>query len=83
MTRAQLRPKQQEIMTFLHRRIFDPILQSPEASESANRASASRSIMRKEQRDAAGMIHYYWSAIIGTGRSTGFAANAARRIRPL
>jgi hypothetical protein len=27
-----------------------------------------------EQRDAAGMIQYYWSAIIGTERSVGFAA---------
>ena len=30
--------------------------------------------MRMEQRDAAGMIQYYWSAIIGTERSIGFAA---------
>jgi hypothetical protein len=27
-----------------------------------------------EQRDASGMIQYYWSAIIGTERSIGFAA---------
>jgi hypothetical protein len=31
-------------------------------------------IMRMEQRDAAGMIQYYWLAIIGTERSIGFAA---------
>lgn len=31
-------------------------------------------IMRMEQRDAAGMIHYYWPAVIGTERSIGFAA---------
>ena len=31
MTTEQLGPKQQEIMSFLHRRIFDPILESPEA----------------------------------------------------
>jgi hypothetical protein len=30
--------------------------------------------MRMEQRDASGMIQYYWSAIIGTERSIGFAA---------
>ncbi len=30
--------------------------------------------MRMEQRDATGMIDYYWSAIIGTERSIGFAA---------
>jgi hypothetical protein len=26
-----------------------------------------------EQRDASGMIQYYWSAIVGTERSIGFA----------
>ncbi len=28
--------------------------------------------MRMEQRDGAGMIAYFWSAIIGTERSIGF-----------
>ena len=31
-------------------------------------------IMRMEQRDAAGMNQYYWSAIARTERSVGFAA---------
>jgi hypothetical protein len=31
-------------------------------------------IMRLQERDAAGMIQYYWSAIVGTERSIGFAA---------
>lgn len=30
--------------------------------------------MRVEERDAAGMVQYYWSAIVGTERSIGFAA---------
>ena len=30
--------------------------------------------MRMEERDAMGMVQYYWSAIIGTERSIGFAA---------
>lgn len=30
--------------------------------------------MRLEERDVAGMIQYYWWAIIGTERSIGFAA---------
>ncbi len=30
--------------------------------------------MRLEEHDAAGMIQYYWSAVIGTDRSVGFAA---------
>jgi hypothetical protein len=31
-------------------------------------------IMRMKQRDAAGMIQYYWSAMIRTERSLGFAS---------
>ena len=31
-------------------------------------------IMRMENLDAVGMVRYYWSAIIGTERSVGFAA---------
>src|SRR5690348_11482783 len=65
--------KEQQIMDFLHDRIFDPILQSPEASEKL-RQGVRYTIMRLEQRDAAGMVDYYWSAIIGTERSIGFAA---------
>jgi hypothetical protein len=60
-------------MDFLHERVFDPILQSPVASEKLKQG-ARLTIMRMEQRDAAGMIQYYWSAIIGTERSIGFAA---------
>ena len=30
--------------------------------------------MRMTQRDAAGMVGYFWSAIVGTERSIGFAA---------
>lgn len=29
--------------------------------------------MRMKERDAKGMISYYWSAIVGTERSVGFA----------
>ena len=73
MNPAQLGRKEQEIMDFLHERIFDPILQSPTASEKI-RQGVRYTIMRMEQRDAVGMIQYYWSAIIGTERSIGFAA---------
>ena len=68
-----LGPKEQAIMDFLHERIFDPILNSPTASASIKQG-VRLTIMRMEQRDAAGMIAYYWSAIIGTERSIGFAA---------
>jgi hypothetical protein len=68
----QLGHKEQEVMDFLHTRIFDPILQSQAASEKL-RQGVRYTIMRMEQRDAAGMVQYYWSAIIGTERSIGFA----------
>jgi hypothetical protein len=60
-------------MDFLPQRIFDPILQSGSASEKLMQG-VRYTIMRMEQRDASGMIQYYWSAIIGTERSIGFAA---------
>lgn len=65
--------KEQEIMDFLHDRVFDNILESPNASQNLKQG-VRYTIMRLEERDAAGMIHYYWSAIIGTERSIGFAA---------
>jgi hypothetical protein len=69
----QLGQKEQEIMDFLHWRIFDPILQSASASEELKRGVRC-TIMRMEQVDAVGMVQYYWSAIVGTDRSIGFAA---------
>ncbi len=73
MTTIQRGPKEQAIMDFLHQRVFDPILHSAAASEKLKQG-ARLTIMRMEQRDAEGMIQYYWSAIIGTERSIGFAA---------
>lgn len=60
-------------MAFLHERIFNPILTSGAASEPLKQGIR-LTIMRMERRDAAGMVQYYWSAIIGTERSIGFAA---------
>jgi hypothetical protein len=68
-----LGPKEQEIMQFLHERVFDPILASSEASDDL-RKGIRYTIMRLEQRDAAGMVRYYWSAIVGTDPSIAFAA---------
>src|SRR3954464_400614 len=65
--------REQQIMDFLHERIFDPILASSQASNSLKQG-VRYTIMRMEERDARGMIQYYWSAIIGTERSIGFAA---------
>ena len=55
MNNNQLGPKEREIMDFLHERIFDPILQSPAASERLKQG-VRYTIMRMEQRDAAGMV---------------------------
>lgn len=65
--------KETEIMAFLHERVFDPILQSPDATERLKKGIRFTK-MRMEERDARGMIHYYWSAIVGTDPSINFAA---------
>ena len=65
--------KEDEIMAFLHERVFDPILQSPTASEPVKQG-VRLTITRMRQRDAVGMMQYYWSAIVGTERSIDFAA---------
>ena len=74
MTRGR---KEAEIMDFLHARIFDPILASPNASNSLKQG-VRFTIMKMNERDAQGMVQYYWSAIIGTERSIGFAAQMRR-----
>ena len=65
--------KEDEIMAFLHERVFDPVLQAPDASESVKQG-VRLTITRMRQRDAVGMMQYYWSAIVGTERSIDFAA---------
>ena len=64
--------KEQEILQFLRENVFDPILNSTVASNTLKQG-VGYTIMRMEQLDARGMIQYYWSAIIGTERSTQFA----------
>jgi hypothetical protein len=63
---------EQEIMQFLHERVFDPVLNSPDAS-SKLKQGVKLTIVRMEQRDAVGMVQYFWSAVTGTERSIGFA----------
>lgn len=65
--------KEDEIMEFLHQNVFDPILNSRDASDSLKKG-VRYTIMRMQERDALGMISYYWSAIVGTKRSTEFAS---------
>jgi len=65
--------KEDEIMRYLSERVFEPVLNSPTAS--AELKSGIRLTMnRMGARNAAGMIQYFWSAVIGTERSIGFAA---------
>ena len=64
--------KEEEIMQFLHERVFNPVLNSSVASEKLKQG-VRLTIMRMEQRDAQGMVQYYWSAVIGTEKSIGFA----------
>jgi hypothetical protein len=65
--------KEDEIIDFLSQRVFDPILHSATASDKLKQG-VRLTITRMKQRDALGTLQYYWSAIIGTERSLGFAA---------
>jgi hypothetical protein len=69
--------KEQEIMDFLHPRVFDPVLYSAQASKEL-KSGVRLTIVRMEQRDARKMVQYFWSAIKGTERSIGFAERMRR-----
>jgi len=64
--------KEEEIMNFLSTRVFDPILESARASQHLKKG-VRYTIMRLGQRDALGMIKYFWSAIVGTEQSIQFS----------
>ncbi len=64
--------KEEEIMQFLEKNVFDPILNSDDASKELKQG-VRYTIMRMKQRDAKGMLSYYWSSVVGTERSTQFA----------
>lgn len=64
--------KEEQILAFLRERVFQPILDSPRATKEL-KAGVNMTIVRLNQRDAAGMVKYYWSAIVGTEKSTRFA----------
>lgn len=64
--------KKEEIMAFLHEKIFDPILNSDEYSNKVKQGIR-LTITRLNQRDAKGMVSYFWSAIAGTERSINFS----------
>jgi hypothetical protein len=64
--------KEDEILNFLSKNVFQPILTSKTASQEL-KSGVNLTIIRLKQRDAEGMRQYFWSAIIGTERSTKFA----------
>ena len=51
---------------------FQPVLDSKTASKNL-KSGVNLTKYRMSQRDAAGMIHYFWSAVVGTERSVGFS----------
>ena len=60
-------------MQFLRERVFDPILHSPDASESLKKG-VRLTITRMKQLNTTGMLKYYWGAVAGTEHSAGFSA---------
>ena len=64
--------KEDEVLTYLSQNVFDPILNSDSASDTLKKG-VRYTIMRLRERDAAAMVSYYWSAIVGTDRSVSFA----------
>jgi hypothetical protein len=69
--------KRAELMQFLREQLFDPILDSDRASTRLTQG-VRLTIMRMEGLSAAGMVQYYWSAIIGTEHSIRFAEDMRR-----
>lgn len=64
--------KEEELMAFLHERVFDPVLNSPDASKNI-KAGVNLTIVRMNKRNAQQMVQYFWSAIVGTEKSVHFA----------
>lgn len=64
--------KEEEILNFLSVNVFEPILDSKTASK-ALKAGVRTTIYRLKQRDAKGMVQYFWAAVHGTEKSIKFA----------
>ncbi len=54
--------KEKEIMDFLHKKVFDPILNSPSSSTSVKNG-VNLTIGRMNRLPAEKMIQYFWSAL--------------------
>ncbi|NOS84698.1 MAG: hypothetical protein HOP31_06125 [Ignavibacteria bacterium] len=64
--------KEQEILNFLNKNVFSPILNSDTASQKL-KIGARQTKMKMRHKDASGMILFFWSSIAGTSRSKSFA----------
>ena len=56
--------KEDELMDFLHKRVFDPVLESKNASPSI-KSGVNQTIARMNRLSAEKMVHFYWAAITG------------------
>ncbi len=65
--------KQQEIIIFLNERVFDPILSSLSAPNDIKQGIRLTITRLKNQKDAAGMVKYFWSSIAGKGNAISFS----------
>jgi hypothetical protein len=64
--------KEEEILAFLDERVFGPVLTSSTASD-ALKQGVRFTRVRLNERTAVKMVMYFWSAVVGTERSTKFA----------
>jgi hypothetical protein len=64
--------KKNEVLGYLNEMVFNPILDSNRAS-SKLKAGIRLTLARMNSRDAAGVVHFFWSAVSGTDRSVSFA----------
>lgn len=64
--------KEEEILNFLSVNVFEPILISKKAPKEL-KSGVNLTITRLKQRDAKGMIDYFWAAIGGTEKSIKFS----------
>ena len=54
--------KEQEVMSFLHKKVFDPILNSKDASANI-KSGVNLTISRMNKLSAEKMVYYFWSAL--------------------
>jgi hypothetical protein len=53
--------KEQELMRYLHKKVFDPILDSPDAPSNI-KSGVNLTIARMSRLSAEKMVQYFWSA---------------------